>query len=184
MSVKNLSDAGEKPLARRRLRAPHPGHGAGTAERGQSRRTGIDGYGTGESGVLLTFLSNEEVRMNFLCRWLTISGLRPVLMIPIVLSFAARPGFSSAAAESSGGSYHPHLRCEEGSPLCAEVANSIGYEGKYIGHDEPSLLFYSDVPGSGNNTRYTVRLPTDPSKLPQQDGSGGTFNFQLHPAFW
>jgi hypothetical protein len=122
--------------------------------------------------------------MNLLRRWLTVSGLRPVLVILIVLSFAARPGFCSAAAESSGGTYHPHLRCEEGSPLCAEVANSIGYEGKYTGHDEPSLLFYSDVPGSGNNTRYAVRLPTDPPKLPQQDGSGGTFNFQLHPAFW
>jgi len=27
-------------------------------------------------------------------------------------------------------------------------------------------------------------LPKDPPTLPKQDGTGGTFNFQLHPAFW
>src|SRR5262249_20262462 len=31
---------------------------------------------------------------------------------------------------------------------------------------------------------YKLILPKDPPKLPTQDGSGGTFNFQLHPAFW
>src|SRR6202022_2312276 len=68
--------------------------------------------------------------------------------------------------------------------LCAEVFDSIGYNGGYTGHDEPSLLFYSNVPGSGNSGRYFLRLPKDPPTLPRQDGKGGTFNFQLHPAFW
>jgi hypothetical protein len=27
-------------------------------------------------------------------------------------------------------------------------------------------------------------VPKDPPTLPTQDGKGGTFNFQLHPAFW
>jgi hypothetical protein len=27
-------------------------------------------------------------------------------------------------------------------------------------------------------------LPNEPPTLPKQDGTGGTFNFQLHPAFW
>jgi hypothetical protein len=65
---------------------------------------------------------------------------------------------------------------------CTEVYQSIGKY--YTGHDEPSALFYSNTPGSGNNNVYTMRLPTDPPKLPRQDGTGGTFNFQLHPAFW
>lgn len=56
--------------------------------------------------------------------------------------------------------------------------------GKYIGHDEPSLLFYSDKLGSGNSNVYRLKLPKDPPLLPKQDGSGGTWNFQLHPAFW
>ena len=68
--------------------------------------------------------------------------------------------------------------------LCTEVYDSIGYGGAYTGHDEPSLLFYSNVPGSGNTGIYRLRLPKDPQTLPKQDGTGGTFNFQLHPAFW
>ena len=31
---------------------------------------------------------------------------------------------------------------------------------------------------------YTVRLPDDPPLKPKQDGSGGTWNFQLRPTFW
>jgi hypothetical protein len=31
---------------------------------------------------------------------------------------------------------------------------------------------------------YTLQLPDDPPTPPKQDGTGGTFNFQLHPAFW
>ena len=56
--------------------------------------------------------------------------------------------------------------------------------GEYIGHDEPSLLFYSGQPGSGNDNTYNLTLPTDPPLIPKQDGGGGTWNFQLRPAFW
>ena len=68
--------------------------------------------------------------------------------------------------------------------LCTEVFDSIGYNGTYTGHDEPSVLFYSNVPGSGSSNIYLIRLPKDPPTLPTQDGKGGTFNFQLHPAFF
>jgi hypothetical protein len=60
----------------------------------------------------------------------------------------------------------------------------LNYEGEYVGHDEPSLLFYSNALGSGNSNVYQLTLPKDPPTLPKQDGTGGTFNFQLHPAFW
>ncbi len=76
------------------------------------------------------------------------------------------------------------LACDENGFLCHDVYDSIGYEGQYTGHDEPSLLFYSATPGSGNSNVYTLVLPQDPPTLPTQDGTGGTFNFQLHPAFW
>jgi len=76
------------------------------------------------------------------------------------------------------------LACDENGFLCSDVYDSIGYEGQYTGHDEPSLLFYSATPGSGNSNVYTLVLPQDPPTLPAQDGTGGTFNFQLHPAFW
>jgi hypothetical protein len=55
---------------------------------------------------------------------------------------------------------------------------------EYIGHDEPAALFYSNRPGSGNNVTYQMVLPKDPPTRPKQDGSGGTFGFQLHPTFW
>jgi hypothetical protein len=70
---------------------------------------------------------------------------------------------------------------------CADVSNAYppsGWNGAYVGHDEPSLLFYSNRPGSGNNDTYTLRLPAEPKTQPNQAGSGGTANFELHPAFW
>lgn len=54
----------------------------------------------------------------------------------------------------------------------------------YIGHDEPMVQFFSNVAGSGNDVTYNLRLPKDPSTLPQQDGSGGNFNFQQRITFW
>lgn len=74
--------------------------------------------------------------------------------------------------------------CDDNAALCTETAEPYNYEGQYTGHDEPSLLFYSNTPGSGNSSVYRLTLPNDPPTQPKQDGTGGTFNFQLHPAFW
>jgi len=65
--------------------------------------------------------------------------------------------------------------------ICADPRDSGEY---YVGHDEPSALFYSNTPGSGNSYISHLTLPNDPPTLPNQSGTGGTFNFQLHPAFW
>jgi len=56
--------------------------------------------------------------------------------------------------------------------------------GEYIGHDEPLMEFYSDQPGAGNDNVWELVLPRDPPVRPEEDGSGGTWNFQLHPTFW
>jgi len=74
--------------------------------------------------------------------------------------------------------------CADNAWMCTEVADSIGYDGEYTGHDEPSLLFYSDTAGSGNSNSYTLVLPQEPAQMPSQDGLGATWSFQLHPAFW
>lgn len=77
------------------------------------------------------------------------------------------------------------LNCDDvNAGLCTELARKKNYEGKYTGHDEPSVLFYSDVPGAGNSSIYRLKLPNEPHLAPKQDGTGGTFNFQLRPAFW
>jgi hypothetical protein len=77
------------------------------------------------------------------------------------------------------------LKCDEPSGiLCAEQRDNPGGNEYYVGHDEPSLLFYSNTVGAGFNNTYRLRLPKDPPLLPKQDGTGGTWNFQLRPAFW
>jgi len=99
---------------------------------------------------------------------------------------AAAPAASAASATKAGNGEHYGAKfvCAEGSALCAEANDSLGYRGEYTGHDEPSALFYSNVPGAGNNSNYRVVIPTDPPTLPKQDGTGGTFNFQDRIAFW
>jgi hypothetical protein len=76
--------------------------------------------------------------------------------------------------------------CALNTSWCTEVADSeqVFGEDVYVGHDEPSLLYYSNHPGAGNDNTYLLRLPKDPKQQPKQDGSGSTWNFQLHPAFW
>ncbi len=96
-----------------------------------------------------------------------------LLLAPVVFAQSGSPILQKA------------LSCDDKSGiLCTEVFDSIGYGGAYTGHDEPSLVFYSDVAGAGNTGVYLLQLPKDPPTFPKQDGTGGTFNFQLHPAFW
>ncbi len=87
-------------------------------------------------------------------------------------------------AKASGGGGN-RIDCSKGSALCAEVHDSeaVFGEGVYVGHDEPSTLFYSNTPGSGNQMRYQLTLPKDPS-LSVPTTPGKSYNFQLHPAFW
>src|SRR5438045_5513163 len=65
-------------------------------------------------------------------------------------------------ARASQGSMH--IDCAK-SPICTEVQDpeEVFGEDNYVGHDEPSVLFYSDKPGSGNRMRYELTLPNDPS---------------------
>jgi hypothetical protein len=76
--------------------------------------------------------------------------------------------------------------CVQHPALCAEANNPWSWNNyTYVsGHDEPSLLFYSDKQGSGNSNEYQLTLPTDPPTAPAANASGGTWNFMLHPAFW
>jgi hypothetical protein len=77
------------------------------------------------------------------------------------------------------------FKCDKiNSGFCTELRHDKQFNNHYSGHDEPALLFYSDKAGAGTNAFYHLTLPVDPPVAPRQDGSGGTFNFQLHPAFW
>jgi hypothetical protein len=58
--------------------------------------------------------------------------------------------------------------------------------GHYIGHDEPSVRFISSRPGSGSDTTFVERLPTDPTALPTVTNPGRdvTHWFELSVAPW
>jgi hypothetical protein len=88
------------------------------------------------------------------------------------------------AAQASPSNHHA-VNCKGGALICTEVNDSEKVFGKdvYVGHDEPSTLFYSDRPGSGNRMRYHLTLPTDPPPT-NPTARGRSYNFELHPAFW
>jgi hypothetical protein len=100
----------------------------------------------------------------------------------IVGLFAASGGTFGVSAHAADA--HMSLNCALKSTLCTEVAESeqVFGEDVYIGHDEPSNLFYSNVPGAGNRMLWQMTLPKDPAPTPLT--AGKSFNFQLHPAFW
>jgi len=87
------------------------------------------------------------------------------------------------AAVLAAPSPHAALNCQYSS-LCAEVANSSDVFGsEYVGHDEPSNIFYSNKPGSGNHMQYTLRLPRDPSPG-NANSPHKSYQFELNGAFW
>lgn len=89
-----------------------------------------------------------------------------------------------ARAANASSSSNKHIGCSKGAPLCTEVWDSekVFGEDVYVGHDEPSTLFYSNQPGSGNRMRYNLTLPKDPPISPLVRGKA--FNFQIRVAFW
>jgi hypothetical protein len=95
------------------------------------------------------------------------------------MAAARGPALPQAAAASQ----HAAINCGYSS-LCAEVANPAEVFGsEYVGHDEPSALFYSNVPGSGNHMTYSVTLPHDPSPA-NPNTPGKSYQFQLNGALW
>ncbi|HYX76097.1 MAG TPA: hypothetical protein VE757_02875, partial [Gaiellaceae bacterium] len=112
-------------------------------------------------------------------RLVRLSALAVTLAGALVLGAGAA---TRAEATLSTGLLGGEPLCESHHSLCRDAFKTPGDE--YVGHDEPSVAFRSSEPGSANDMTYTLRLPDDPSTKPQQDGSGGTWNFQLRPTFW
>jgi hypothetical protein len=105
-------------------------------------------------------------------------------LLVVLTGVALLIGLGLAPAVSAGTSTVKKPDCDDNAMICAEVYNSVGYHNSYTGHDEPSLLFYSNTAGSGNTMTYQLTLPKDPPVAPTQDGTGGTDNFQLRATFW
>jgi hypothetical protein len=86
------------------------------------------------------------------------------------------------AAPTAAAASEPY--CEVHAGTCPDTRSHTDYEGNYVGHDEPALLFYSNRAGSGNSNEWRLRIPHESPVLPTQDGTGGTWNFQQRIAFW
>jgi hypothetical protein len=73
--------------------------------------------------------------------------------------------------------------------LCAEVHSAGGQlydNGYYIGHDEPTIEFYSTRPGSSTDVTWQQTLPQDPPSLPTVKAplTDTTHFFELMPELW
>jgi hypothetical protein len=111
-------------------------------------------------------------------RWLVLSIA--VVTAGVLGTTSASAG--SAATAASYGSTAKSLACVKGNLLCTEVQDYYHAFGHvYVGHDEPSVLYYSNVPGAGNQNQWQVTLPKDP---PPSVKPGRSWSFQLTPAFW
>jgi hypothetical protein len=112
--------------------------------------------------------------------------LRRLVAVPgtVLLTGAAMAGANAAVAPAAASAgQHAAINCEY-SAVCAEVANSSDVFGsEYVGHDEPSAVFYSNVPGSGNHMTYSLRLPHDPPPN-NPTKAGRSYQFELNGAIW
>ena len=111
------------------------------------------------------------------------SKVRSALLASVAIAAGTTPLLSGTSTPVRAAS--PHMALSRVHSLCPEVANPEEVFGHdvYVGHDEPSNTFYSNVPGSGNNVRFQLKLPTDPSPSnPNQ--AGKSFTFQNNGAFW
>ena len=135
-------------------------------------------------------------------RSLTAISMASATLAAILLLATPGTGFAAASGPVAASTIQPvgELDCNGYSPvqrpvkpggtLCAEVHGAPGGQlednGWYIGHDEPTIQFYSQRPGSSTNITWAQTLPRDPRKLPTVNGPGQdtTHFFELMPALW
>ena len=92
------------------------------------------------------------------------------------------PAFGQVIYEQDCNDPDAHdLNCTEPSKAIIWDAQANGYK-YYVGHAEPTTLFYSGAGASGNNMQWKFTLPTtDPN--PNQSGTN-VANFELYSTFW
>jgi hypothetical protein len=138
--------------------------------------------------------------------WLLLAASVAVTALALPSASLAAPHSPGAARAASGtSSYQGHafgnLDCNGHSPIqhpikvggyiCAEVHvgaqnGRLQDNGYYVGHDEPTVQFYSNKPGSSDNVRYVQTLPRDPRAAPTVHGplKDTTHFFELMPTLW
>ena len=87
-----------------------------------------------------------------------------------------------AAARASAVSGHAAINCAYSSGLCTEVGNSDDVFGHYVGHDEPSMLFYSH--GTAPETTCATTSRADRAAATDPTAPDKSYNFELSGADW
>src|SRR5215469_16389665 len=114
-------------------------------------------------------------------RHLATAGIAALIVVTVMALLLTRLDNQSSGHKALAAPPVGKTMCVVKPYLCTELDKKWTTDGQYTGHDEPSVLFYSHQPGSGNNASYNVLLPKDPAIAPKQDGTGGVAGFQLHP---
>ncbi len=78
---------------------------------------------------------------------------------------------------------HPTAACADPRGL---TGGRFEDNDHYIGHDEPSVRFLSNAPGTSADVTFVERFPTDPTQLPttKHPGNDVTHWFELSVAPW
>jgi uncharacterized repeat protein (TIGR01451 family) len=108
-----------------------------------------------------------------------------LMLVACLGAFTAVP-----ASAQDGVIYNPdcndpdahELACVEPTPAIIANAQQSGHE-YYIGHAEPSVLFFSTSGASGHNMQWKFKLPATEPSSPTQDGAK-VANFELYGTMW
>ncbi len=101
----------------------------------------------------------------------------------LALAIVVVAALAGPAAVAHGDTYTEGSLCQERAFLCLDPYHSIG--NGYTGHDEPTVQFTSNRPGTGGkDLTYFVTLPKNSTVKPNQAGTGGTWDFQRRATFW
>lgn len=110
----------------------------------------------------------------------------PVILAPSAMGASALQSATSARpAQAASAATYPESFCQDRPFMCLDKYKSIGANGAYTGHDEPTTQFISQRPGTGGaDLTYNLTLPKDAVVKPNQAGTGGTWDFQRRATFW
>jgi hypothetical protein len=109
----------------------------------------------------------------------------PVILAPSAVASAAPPATVARPAQAAAAAGYPKSLCQARPFMCLDKYKSIGANGAYTGHDEPTTQFISRRPGTGGGQlSYDVTLPKNAAVRPNQAGTGGTWDFQRRATFW
>jgi hypothetical protein len=110
-----------------------------------------------------------------------------VIALPVAVVSIQAVGVHAAPAFAAKGNLdcNGYSKIQKPLKVYDRCTDPKGYDGgrfydngHYIGHDEPTVQFLSNKPGSGNNVQWQITLPKERTR------SGASYTFENQIAFW